>query len=608
MKHIYQIFVLFTLFSTAAFSQKSGNIWYFGANKAVDFNPPNGPVAIANSAMSTIEGSASICNRVTGQLLFYTDGKKVWNKNNIEMPNGNGLFGNASSTQSAVIVPQPGTDSLYYIFTVDAEAGAFGSTGYGGLSYSIADLRLDGGLGDVTIKNQPLLTPTTEKITAVAHCNGKDIWLITHQWQSDAFYAYLVTATGISAPFITTGVGSVHQGLSGATHGYMKASPNGKKLALATGTGMNSVEIFDFNNVTGALSNPIVDILPSLIYGVSFSPDNNLLYVSAQSFPSEIVQYNLSAGGGSAAAVIASRTTVASSNTSTMFALQLAVNGKIYAIEVDGTLNVINKPNIVGTGCDFDTNAVNTAGGGFSFSLGLPTFIESSFNALNLGNDTIVCSGEIILDAGNSGQSYLWSTGETTPTISASSSGIYTVEVSNGSCIIHTGLISIENVASDANLGGDTVICEGSLTLGTGEPGGGYLWSTGETTSSIVVSATGNYSVVRNNNNCTVSDDINVTLFKDNPFLLNPPNVFTPNGDGKNDLIDFNTGYFNEYNLVIYNRWGETIFSNNNTNPWDGLYKGENISEGVYFWVLNYKSPCLDSDFHLLKGTISAFL
>ena len=93
------------------------------------------------------------------------------------MPNGTGLKGDDSSTQSAIIIPQPGSSSIYYIFTVDARAGT------DGLQYSIIDITLDGGLGAVTsTKNVLLSTPTTEKITAVESADGESIWVISHRW------------------------------------------------------------------------------------------------------------------------------------------------------------------------------------------------------------------------------------------------------------------------------------------------------------------------------------------------------------------------------------------------------------------------------------------
>tara|TARA_B110000858_G_C17785847_1_gene467253 strand:- start:1544 stop:1972 length:429 start_codon:yes stop_codon:yes gene_type:complete len=139
MKRKLLLFVLCLPFLGLA--QKEGNIWYFGENAGLDFN--NGsPVALTDGMLNTSEGCASICD-ANGNLLFYTDGMLVYNKNHGIMPNGTGLLGHSSSTQSAIIVKKPMSNNLYYIFTVD---DIFNTNG-GAVTYSIVDMSLDGGLG-----------------------------------------------------------------------------------------------------------------------------------------------------------------------------------------------------------------------------------------------------------------------------------------------------------------------------------------------------------------------------------------------------------------------------------------------------------------------------
>jgi hypothetical protein len=143
-------------------------------------------------------------------------------------------------------------------------------------------MSLNSGLGDVTIKNT-LLTPppTTEKLTAVRHCNGTDYWIIDHPFNSNTFNAYLLTSTGINSTPVVSNVGTAQSNVSGTyqeTIGYMKASPNGRKLACAVEY-MRFIELFDFDNSTGTVSNPvkITYFLPNYgAYGVAFSP----LYLS----------------------------------------------------------------------------------------------------------------------------------------------------------------------------------------------------------------------------------------------------------------------------------------------------------------------------------------
>jgi hypothetical protein len=141
--------------------------------------------------MYQFEGSASISD-ASGNLLFYTDGITVWNKNNSVMVNGTGLYAGSSSTQAALIVPLPGSSTIYYIFTVAQQLS------FGGFCYSIVDISLQSGNGEVTQKKYSPLSQCTEKITAVCHSNGTDLWVITHGWNSNEFKSYLLGSTGLS--------------------------------------------------------------------------------------------------------------------------------------------------------------------------------------------------------------------------------------------------------------------------------------------------------------------------------------------------------------------------------------------------------------------------
>lgn len=143
------------LISTAALAQKEANVWYFGKKAGLDFN--NGtPVALTDGSLITIEGCSSIADS-KGNLLFYSEGVHVWDRNHVQMPDGFGLLGDESSTQSALIVPKPGSNTIYYIFTTAAWGPPTGS-----LCYSIVDMTLNSGLGNVTSKNVYLHAPVTD--------------------------------------------------------------------------------------------------------------------------------------------------------------------------------------------------------------------------------------------------------------------------------------------------------------------------------------------------------------------------------------------------------------------------------------------------------------
>src|SRR5688572_8786089 len=229
--------------------QKENNIWYFGTNAGLDFN--NGsPTVLINSAMATFEGTASV-SASNGNLLFYTDGRSVWNKNHVTMHNGTGLMVHNSACQSVLDVLKPGTSNIYYLFTVDAIENNLQN----GLRYSILDMNLAGGMGDLTAKNIFLEHPVTERLTAVPHANNTDFWIIAHKWNSNGFSAYQLSSSGLSGSPVVSNVGSTHSGALGHAIGQLKPNKLGNKLAMAVRDG-NRFELFDFNAATGVVSNP----------------------------------------------------------------------------------------------------------------------------------------------------------------------------------------------------------------------------------------------------------------------------------------------------------------------------------------------------------------
>ena len=378
-----------------AVAQEESANWYFGRNAGINFSEDE-VVALENGAMDTNEGCASISNSA-GELLFYTDGLLVWDKNHNVMPNGSNLLGNKSSTQSAVIVPKPNSDSVYYIFTV------INLGNIEGVKYSEVDMTLNGGNGDITAnKNITLTGRSTEKISAVQHANGTDYWIATHTWNSDEFSVFEITEAGVSATPVNSNIGSVHGGLAFSTIGYMKFSPNGKRLALAKWSTDSTVEIFDFDSSTGVISNPI--LIDNFFganyedgaYGIEFSPNSNLLYVTELDlvgFQSKLYQFDLSLY--TAPAIIASSEIIYDGR-DVLAALQLGSNGQIYACNgFSRHLNAIQNPNVKGMGCDYMRRTVHLLSNSTVF--GLPTFIQSLFVARIETEDA--CMGDAVMFA-----------------------------------------------------------------------------------------------------------------------------------------------------------------------------------------------------------------
>nr|MBC8146359.1 T9SS type A sorting domain-containing protein [Bacteroidota bacterium] len=352
------------------FSQKEANIWYFGEYTGLDFTSGS-PVALTNSAMNKDEGCASISDSA-GNLLFYTSGISVWNKNHMLMSNGIGLAGHNSSTQSALIVPKPGSSNIYYIFTTDAFFYA------NGLKYSVVDLSLNSGLGAVTQKNIGIITPATEKLTAVKHSNGIDYWMIAH-YNNNSFAAYPITSSGIGTPVVTPiGVQHLGGGATGTLNaiGYMKTSPSGAKIAC-TIMNLGILEVFDFNTTTGVVSNPITFNNPTYYnaYGVEFSPNEEVLYFTADT---ALYQVNLNAGSTSAIINSVQQEGASTLLMSYLGALQLGPDNRIYCVDYfHDYVSVINQPNALGTECMWVHDGVSL--NNKHCYAGLPNFVTSIF-------------------------------------------------------------------------------------------------------------------------------------------------------------------------------------------------------------------------------------
>lgn len=372
--------LLFLLFSLQlVHAQKEAAVWYFGYNAGVDFNS-GVPVPLADSQMYTREGCATISDP-NGNLMFYTDGITVWNRNHGIMPNGTGLKGHTSSTQSAIIVPKSDEPHIFYIFTVDDVGEP------DGLQYSVVDMNLDGGLGDITTeKNILLYTPVSEKVTAVAHANGTGVWVVTKGWNTNAYFSFLVNASGVHPTPVVSHIGHAATGAGAAnqeTQGYLKASPDGRFLALGM-MGQGKAEICRFDAATGQVSDwiSLQDVLDDFWYyrepyGIEFSPNSRVLYVSVKA---GILQFDLSTYDQ--ASIQASMTMVSPFNSLPPFlgALQTGIDGKIYVVRTFRSyLNVINDPNVVGMGCNYEEQVIDLGTDRLGVS-GLPPFLTSYFD------------------------------------------------------------------------------------------------------------------------------------------------------------------------------------------------------------------------------------
>jgi PKD repeat protein len=515
-------FLLLTLlagFFNSAFAQKEANIWYFGSAAGMDFNGGS-PVALNNGQIFTTEGSASIAD-ANGNLLFYTEGVSVWNKNHVVMPNGGGLMGGGSASQSAIIVPNPGSASQYYIFTVPNTAG-------GTLRYSIVDMTLAGGNGDITATKNVSLggVNVAEKLTATWHRNGLDFWVAAHDNGGNNFYAYHVSSAGVTGPVIST-VGAIHNGTNPWT-GCMKFSPKGDKMAVCL-YGTQQADLLDFDNLTGVFSNSAIYNFPATFYsyGVEFSESGNVLYICNVDFtPGQIYQFDVLAGNN--AAIIATAQLIYNNATDFLGSMQLGPDKKVYYVRYGyAYAGAIEFPEVLGAGCT--TNDVAVPLGTGSAQLGLPDFFSGIYRApvlfqgQCLGDTTFFFQGDTANLA-----SVAWNFRDNASGIYNTSTlfnpyhiftgaGNYLVQLISTylNSSVDTIIIPVHIYANvNVNLGADTTICLGtSITLNAlAAAATDYLWQDSSTASTFVADVTGLYFVTASNAGCSATDSINVNV------------------------------------------------------------------------------------------------
>ncbi len=517
------------------FAQKQTNVWYFGNRVGLDFNQTP-PLALNNGTANSQEGSASMCDN-NGNLLFYTNGITVQNRKHVTMVNGTGLLGNLSSTNNVVIVPMPENDSMYFIFATGA-AGQLLPL----FTYSIVDMKADGGFGAVILKNVLIEEIILEKLAAIRHCNNRDIWIVVQKWGTDAYYSYLLTSGGLNTTPVISNTGLVVNGQVNNAIGTLKFSSKGDKLVACHSFDNDVVQVMDFDNTSGVISNPLI-IRPNAtphqssyigVYGADFSPDGKLLYVSANNSntdPCTLYQFDITSNN--AASILASKQIIAQTRPWFAGAVQLGPDKKIYmAMWNDTSISVINNPNTYGAGCNFIYNKIKLGSTNSTpVQFGLPTFMQSYFDSSSNPYDFTRVAGNcldrnvsFIINRLNGIDSVKWNFGDgqqsqtLQPLHSYTSSGFYDVSLIvykiDCSGLNDTIKRKIWIASSSIFLGADTASCNDlNLQIGVDEIFGvNYLWNTGFNSNKIYTTTFGDYWLELEQNGCKIRDTIKVSL------------------------------------------------------------------------------------------------
>lgn len=599
--------------------------WIFGIQSRLMFNydpVQNNPTS---NSYPVPNGCASIADE-GGNLLFFTNGLQVWNKGIYNMPNGDNLKGNNFATQSSLIVPHPGNRNKYYLFTVDMYIPPLFEDG---INYSIIDFS-NSGLGEVTSKNNLLLTENAQKITGVLHKNGKEYWVIIHGFGPDkgnTFYTYLVSDTGLVTTPVISKIGTVQQGNDNNAAGYMKTSPDGSKLALLIPQ-MGTAEIFDFNTATGEISNLKSSGSGTFYYpfGLEFSPDNSKLYISTSPLgngTNYLYQIEVNAADPFSSMYVVHQFDVndISGADSLMGALQLAPDGRIYLSKfrrgVLGKrhLGVIYNPDRPQAACNYNLNFSVNSGFNLGSSeglIGLPNFVTSFLNiphftyydqchhdttGFNITNRANIDNTSWQFNNPDGNQI---SNDPMNPSFVFSEPGDYNVELTetfNGVNYNYTEQVRIHALPYvDLGNGVDTIyiLPNSSVQLDAGDYDFFYWEPGGIKDRYYNVTQEGLYSVIVTDSNCCRNTDS--VYVKYSPIAF--PKAFNPNSPielNREFKVIGNITALESYLLQIYNRWGQLIFETKDPSTgWDGTQKGKLVEGGTYVWVAVIKSFASD--------------
>ncbi len=390
-------------------------VWALGEHAGIDFR--SGSPQPISTNMSAWEGCASICDD-KGDLLFYTQGTYVWDREHHLMPNGSGLTGipydfTYSSSQGSLIIPVIGSEHLYYIFGITHTECL--ERGY--LTYSLVDMRLNNGLGDVVPGKKSILLDSnlTEHMGSLSG-NGCNFWLVVVDYTKDVFKSYHIDQNGIAPnPILSPRITAYQPWYFKGHWGYISFAPNGLKMAMSQG----NVVLYDFDPATGKITNPVLLAPDQNSYGLCFSEDNSKLYVS----DGEIVQYDLALSD-----TVAMQQSRFLLKDSSWCALQKGQDQKIYSVH-QGFASAIAAPNLKGAACNFMDGVVNFLPGSKA-NYGLPNYptISPYRKISRFKTDTALCAGSLAITASDtSGTGYLWNDSSTNKYLRITQPGVYWV-------------------------------------------------------------------------------------------------------------------------------------------------------------------------------------
>jgi|GEM_PF-806052 len=474
--------------------------WYFSTYGGLNF-AGGAPVYSNGSYVNSnyIDEASAVQSDASGNLLFYTNGVRVWRNNHSQINSGNLLLGNTSSRSGAVIVPDPANANQYYIFTKPS-TNTMNDVGMDGFRYS--KVQVTGGIASMTSSvNVPIAPPPGmgydlgnngtlvggEGIAAAYSCNGYWIFTSGKKGNSNYIVVYSLTTSGLAyhSEFQTSIIGNQFT---------IDVAPNGTKLAVASGSAyyptpgpvISGLAVYDLNIFNGTLSNELV-LNQRRIFGLSFSPDSRLLYSDGWNNDRKLFQHDLTDPSPAASEI-----EVADINTTCE--IQRGPDNKLYMTRIGSQyMQVIHKPNVRSSVSNPNACYHTFNGPQMQANLsygGLPNMIDA--NQLSVFNNTITATQISCLtyqfSPGICSNTFQWNFGDPASGTSNTSSlanpvhvfsgpGTYTVTVTgNGTTVTTTVQIGL-----DAEIYGANTVCPSTNNLSNFssnlQPGQTAVWT-----------------------------------------------------------------------------------------------------------------------------------
>lgn len=652
-------------------AQGENNTWCFGAYTGIDFNTV--PPTFFQHAMYTQEGCASISDPV-GNLLFYANSGVVYNRQHNVMPNSYGILGNGppvmgspflmqgSTMQGTAIVPSFSNPYQYYLFTLDDIMNPEGK-----LRYTLVDMSLDNGLGDVVAGQKNILVDSgmNEQMTVMPGLGCASQWIVVHKRSGTTYHTHHIDVNGVDVNAV------VSPGSSSMAGGTLCGSPDGSIIANRVSGG---IELASFNAATGVISDykNLSTTGYATNFGLSFSPSGKRLYVGSMT---QTLQFDLE----QLPVIAAVNSSLTPIGAGMYQGMRITPDNRIFLV-APGNLDMacIQNPDALGTVSNFvpvlmTIPVINNAYSSH-ISLGMPVINIIADTIFAPVTDTFLCGAETAMLSAPAGYTaYRWSDGSTENHITVSEPGKVWVHAYRG-CQLRIDTFVVEQISIAADLGNDTTICNNlPFLLRLQAEGATFRWSTGSTAQQAEVTAAGTYWVEVRAKGCKASDTIivagldpfgyiveegrltcegepvwlhglaypesyyswNSGATTDSTLAINGmnyftannicgnftdsvminvedcncntliPNAFSPDGNGKNDFFEIRVNCTHtRYSCSIYNRYGQSVFSSSDSRlSWDGKMNGSPADVGVYFYRIKFTGR--DGREHTKKGDLT---